>query len=569
MRRLIDEPRIRQCAVLLVALVLVSAVIFQRQTIAQALNEIGELSAATVVVLLLLGVLDRASRAEVIRSLLPELTLTRSEMISDVGAAASKGIPAGGPLATVLRWQLARERCVPGTRFIVMLVASGVATAFVSWGYPLVATVVDMAGRDSDLADLAIVSVCAVVLGGAALFWLLMLRSERAHLFVIARSEWVVARWPAVLGDVDPVASDRDLAARVVDEIRDGLRTIAGRPVGLLLRTLVVQGTGAVILWVALRGLGVGDELEVAEFARVYFVAHILGSLAPTPGGLGVIEAGVTGALVAAGVDTELALAGVLIYRFLTYVMPIILGTAWYVWWRCQRSAGRPQEVGVSSVPSDRWATPLTRRTGTSNSSTPAFQTFHALRIKSFATVDTLIAMTALPPGGVKANLMNMFEADQVQFCEASDSWQLTPDGRLAYPDLLAADLASVETADLAPSYEKFLAINSSFQDLRGEWRLREGDFNDHSDATYDENVIDRLAALDAAAQPVVVVLSGELERKRPYAGRLTRSLTCLQQGETNKFTGVMCGSYHDVWAELHEDLILTQSINRSAEGSF
>ena len=109
---------------------------------------------------------------------------------------------------------------------------------------------------------------------------------------------------------------------------------------------------------------------------------------------------------------------------------------------------------------------------------------------------------------------MNMFEADQVQFCEASDSWQLTPDGRLAYPDLLAADLASVETADLAPSYEKFLAINSSFQDLRGEWRLREGDFNDHIDATYDENVIDRLAALDAAAQPVVVVLSGVLEHK-------------------------------------------------------
>ena len=554
---------------LLVALVLVTAVIFQRQTIAQALKEIGELSAATVVVLVLLGVLDRVSRAEVIRSLLPELTLTRSEMISDVGAAASKGIPAGGPLATVLRWQLARERCVPGTRFIVMLVASGVATAFVSWGYPLVATVVDMAGRDSDLADLAIVSVCAAVLGGAALFWLLMLRSERAHLFVIARSEWVVARWPAVLGDVDSAASDRDLAALVVDEIRNGLRTIAGRPVGLLLRTLVAQGTGAVILWVALRGLGVGDELEVPEFARVYFVAHILGSLAPTPGGVGVIEAGVTGALVAAGVDTELALAGVLIYRLLTYVMPIILGTAWYVWCRCQRSAGLPQELGVSSVPSARGAMPLTRRAGMSNSSTPAFQTFHALRIKSFATVDTLSEMTALPPGGVQPNLMNMLEADQVQFCEASDLWQLTPDGRLAYPDLLDAELVSVETADLVSSYEKFLATNSPFHAFCGEWRLREGDVNDHRDAAYDENVIDRLTALDAAAQPLVVLLSGVLERPQPYAERLTRSLTCLQQGETNKFAGVMCGSHHDAWVELHEDLILAQGINRSAERSF
>lgn len=324
---------------LLVALVLVAAVILQRQTIFDAIGEIGKLPAATVVVLALLGLLDRVSRAEVIRSLLPELTLTRSEMISDVGAAANKGIPAGGPIATVLRWQLAHERSVTGTRFIVMLVASGVAAAFVSWGYPLVVTVVDMAGRDADLADLVIVAVCAAVLGGAALFWLLMLRSERAHRFVTARSEWVVARWPAVLGNVDPAASDRDLAARIVDEIRDGLRLVARRPVGLLLRTLVVQGTGAVILWVALRGLGVGDELEVSEFARVYFVAHILGSLAPTPGGVGVIEAGVTGALVAAGVDTELALAGVLVYRFITYVMPIVLGTAWYVWWRCQRSA--------------------------------------------------------------------------------------------------------------------------------------------------------------------------------------------------------------------------------------
>jgi len=39
--------------------------------------------------------------------------------------------------------------------------------------------------------------------------------------------------------------------------------------------------------------------------------------------------------------------------------------------------------------------------------------------------------------------------------------------------------------------------------------------------------------------------------------------------GETKMFTGVMCGSYHDVWMELHEDLILTQGIDRTAEGSF
>jgi hypothetical protein len=34
-------------------------------------------------------------------------------------------------------------------------------------------------------------------------------------------------------------------------------------------------------------------------------------------------------------------------------------------------------------------------------------------------------------------------------------------------------------------------------------------------------------------------------------------------------FTGVMCGSFHDIWMELHEDLILTQGIDRATEGSF
>jgi uncharacterized protein (TIRG00374 family) len=338
-RRLIEEPRVRGAAALLVAFILVAAVVFQRQTIVDAIGQIGRLSAGTVAMLVMLGLIERLSRAEVIRSLLPELSLTRSEMISDVGAAASKGIPAGGPLATLLRWQLARERAVAGTRFIVMLIASGVATAFVSWGYPLVATVIDTAGRDTSIGDLAIIAVCVAVLGGSALFWWIILRSERAHRFVTDRSERILARWPEVVGETDSLAPNHDVAVGLVDQIRDGLRAIARRPVGLLLRTLAAQGTGALILWVALRGLGVGGELGVSEFARVFFVAHILGSLAPTPGGVGVIEAGVTGALVAAGVSAEVALAGVLVYRFITYVLPIMIGTVWYLVWRCRRFA--------------------------------------------------------------------------------------------------------------------------------------------------------------------------------------------------------------------------------------
>lgn len=364
MRRLICNPRVRTLGAALVAIGLAVAVYLQRATIFDAIGEIRQLPQRTVLALVGFAVLERVSRAEVIRSLLPELTLRRAEMISDVGSAASKGIPAGGPIATVLRWQLARERGVDAARFIVMLTASGVATAFVSWGYPLVATLIDMAGRDGSLADIGIVAVSGAVICGSALFWFVALRSERAHRYTIERSAWILARLPAIASDATDADADTDAdtdtdsdserAVRLVETVSDELRSVARRPAGLLARTLIAQGTGAVILWVALAGLGVGDELGATEFARVFFVAHILGSLAPTPGGVGVIEAGVTGALVAAGVAADVALAGVLVYRFITYVLPIIIGTIGYLIWRARPSSGDADGQVGSPVRSGR-----------------------------------------------------------------------------------------------------------------------------------------------------------------------------------------------------------------------
>ena len=62
------------------------------------------------------------------------------------------------------------------------------------------------------------------------------------------------------------------------------------------------------------------------------------------------IEAGLTGALVAAGVSAPTALAAVLVYRLLTYVTPIVVGASLYVAWRIgvrSRGAG----LGASPVP--------------------------------------------------------------------------------------------------------------------------------------------------------------------------------------------------------------------------
>jgi putative heme transporter len=78
----------------------------------------------------------------------------------------------------------------------------------------------------------------------------------------------------------------------------------------------------------------------------VFFIVTLLGSFIPTPGGVGVIEAGLSGALVASGVAPTSALAAVLVYRLITYVMPILFGAVLYLFWRGGAAARARVDVG-------------------------------------------------------------------------------------------------------------------------------------------------------------------------------------------------------------------------------
>jgi hypothetical protein len=170
----------------------------------------------------------------------------------------------------------------------------------------------------------------------------------------------------------------------------------------------------------------------------------------------------------------------------------------------------------------------------------------------------------------VESHLAEFHGVGHVQFRENRGLWQLTPDGRQAHLEHLAADLHGLDPVSaLADPYATFIDLNGRFKELCGEWQLRDGAPNDHSDPDYDAYVIGRLQEVHSEAEPVVSAMGAVLERLSPYAHRLTVVLGRVQQGETNMFTGVMCGSYHDAWMELHEDLILTQGIDRAAEGSF
>lgn len=205
-----------------------------------------------------------------------------------------------------------------------------------------------------------------------------------------------------------------------------------------------------------------------------------------------------------------------------------------------------------------------------SNVSDPFFRTFHALRIKGFAKVDTIAEVADLPAAVVEEHLQSLQGREWAQYREARELWQLTPVGREEHRIALAEDVGGTHVVDrLHSTYRDFLVLNDEFKALCGDWQLRGGQPNDHSDAGYDAAVIDRLVGLNVRAVPLVAAMGEVLTRLAPYGPRLTATCAKVVAGDGKMFTGVMCGSYHDVWMELHEDLILTQGIDRAAEGSF
>jgi uncharacterized protein (TIRG00374 family) len=95
----------------------------------------------------------------------------------------------------------------------------------------------------------------------------------------------------------------------------------------LTLWTLTGQLTNFLILLVSLRALGVnGGQVDLIEAFAAFSIARLAQSLPITPGGVGVVELGLIGALTGFGGPSARIVAAVLLYRFLTLVPTLVLG---------------------------------------------------------------------------------------------------------------------------------------------------------------------------------------------------------------------------------------------------
>ncbi len=103
----------------------------------------------------------------------------------------------------------------------------------------------------------------------------------------------------------------------------------------LTLVALLGNLTVFLVLLCSLRAVGVtaGEVTWIQAFAA-WSVARVIQLIPLTPGGLGVVEVGLTSVLVAFGGDNAEVVAATLVYRFLTIVPTLLLGLATIVVWR-------------------------------------------------------------------------------------------------------------------------------------------------------------------------------------------------------------------------------------------
>ena len=78
------------------------------------------------------------------------------------------------------------------------------------------------------------------------------------------------------------------------------------------------------------------DDGTIAGIALVYLAGSVVGQAAPTPGGLGAVEAAIAAGLTATGIDGDVAVSATLVFRLVTFWLPVLPG--WVAFQRLQKS---------------------------------------------------------------------------------------------------------------------------------------------------------------------------------------------------------------------------------------
>jgi uncharacterized protein (TIRG00374 family) len=273
---------------------------------------------------------------------LPGLHFRQAFAMTQASTALSIVAPGGAAIGMAGSWGMLRAwgfRTGAVTRAITL---TGVWNQLVNLVFPVVALfLLKVNGGDTALLGTA-AFVGVAVLGVVIVLLVLVLYSDGlAHEVGEVVSRFV--SWAKAKIHRGPVAWGGESFARFRSEAVD---LLARRWHVLTLATFAGSLTVFLLLVLSLRAVGVSaSEVSVVEAFAAWSLVRIIAAIPITPGGFGIVELGLTTALVAFGGNNAGVVAAVLIYRFLTVVPTLVLGGISALTWKANRTREPPERA--------------------------------------------------------------------------------------------------------------------------------------------------------------------------------------------------------------------------------
>ena len=345
LRRALTGPAGRATLSLLVVAVVFAGVLPHVGDYSAAWGLVRELTWAETTVLASVAVVNLFSYAPLWAIALPGLGWRRAVLTDQASTAVSNTVPAGsafGVGTTAAMYHSFGHTPAAITRAVVV---TGIWNNFVKLGMPVVALLALALTGDATRALVVAAALGTIALGSAIGALTAVLVHREAAVRLAGAAERIV-RWSAGRLHRRP---PRGWVARV-DRFRVDSRSLLQRRWGALTVAAIASHAALfLVLLTALRCVDGGGGVPWARVLAVFALTRLVTLVPVTPGALGVAELSYVAGLTAVGVGAAAATGAVLLFRFLTWFLPIPSGVvAWLLW---RRGAGRlPGPAGVPAL---------------------------------------------------------------------------------------------------------------------------------------------------------------------------------------------------------------------------
>jgi len=322
-------------AVTVAVLVAVFVGVFPRfANYSQAWSSIQRMPAAYLVALLAAAVVNIAVGAWPLQAALPGLRYGPAFVVGQTSYAFSNAVPAGGAIGLGVEYDMLESYRLGGGAAASAAAISSVFSVFATLVMPVVGVLALLVSGEVRWHYLLIAVVGVASVGIAVAAFAAILRSEDGARRVGRRADRLVNAPARRLLHGRSV----NLTGKVLDFRSGVVRVMKMRWPAVVGSTLLPQLTSWSILFFALRGLEKGDHPGSAvtwpESLAAYSFAVIVSFIPVTIGGLGTVDAGLTGLLTAFGATGSQALAADLVWRAGTFVPQVCTGALTFLWWR-------------------------------------------------------------------------------------------------------------------------------------------------------------------------------------------------------------------------------------------